>query len=95
VVERCNSLDAFKSPYYYGFIEGPKGFFIYQADSVMNALTTYLKNVRQEFTHIVWPTNRTAIAHTLVVVLIAIAIAVLVGISDYIFGAIVSHVVGG
>lgn len=55
---------------------------------------TYLKHVREEFTHIVWPTNRTALAHTLVVILIAVAIAIIVGVCDYIFGAIVSHIVG-
>lgn len=61
----------------------------------MNALTTYLKHVREEFRHIVWPSNRTAIAHTLVVVIIAAAITVIVGVLDYVFGNVVSHIVGG
>ena len=61
----------------------------------MNAITTYLKHVREEFTHIVWPSNRTAIAHTLVVLFIAVAITVLVGVLDYFFGSVVSHVAGG
>ncbi len=61
----------------------------------MNALTTYLHHVREEFKHIVWPTNRTAIAHTLVVVLIAAALAVLVGVLDYVFGLGVSSIIGG
>ncbi|MHB8660855.1 MAG: preprotein translocase subunit SecE [Minisyncoccota bacterium] len=56
---------------------------------------TYLKHVREEFAHIVWPTNRTAIAHTLVVIFIAVAITVLVGVLDYAFGSVVSHVAGG
>ncbi len=60
----------------------------------MNALTTYLKHVRDEFQHIVWPSRETAIAHTLVVILIALVIAVLVGVLDYLFGGVVSHVVG-
>lgn len=60
----------------------------------MNALTTYLRQVRAEFTHIVWPTRHTAIAHTLVVVVIALAITLLVGALDYVFGGIVSRVVG-
>lgn len=54
----------------------------------------YLKHVREEFAHIVWPSNRTAVAHTLVVIFIALAIAVLVGIADYVFGLLVSHVAG-
>jgi preprotein translocase SecE subunit len=56
---------------------------------------TYLKHVREEFAHVVWPTNRTALAHTLVVILIAISIAVLVGLLDYVFGLMVSRVAGG
>lgn len=56
---------------------------------------TYLKHVREEFTHIVWPSNRTAIGHTLVVIFIALFIAFAVGLFDYGFGLFVSHVVGG
>ncbi|HQT82842.1 MAG TPA: preprotein translocase subunit SecE [Candidatus Paceibacterota bacterium] len=56
---------------------------------------TYLKHVREEFAHIVWPTSRTATAHTFVVILISVAIAILVGILDFVFGLGVSHVAGG
>lgn len=56
---------------------------------------TYLKHVREEFTHIVWPTNRTALGHTFVVVFIAVIIALLVGLLDYTFGSVVSYVTGG
>jgi len=56
---------------------------------------TYLKHVREEFTHIVWPSNHTAIAHTLVVVGIAAVIALLVSILDYVFGLGVNYFVGG
>jgi preprotein translocase SecE subunit len=60
----------------------------------MHALITYLRHVRAEFTHVVWPSNRTALAHTLVVVLIAVVMTVLVGVADYVFGTFVSHIVG-
>lgn len=60
----------------------------------MTSPLTYLKHVREEFTHIVWPSNRTAIAHTLVVILIAIVISLLVGVLDYVFGSAVSSVTG-
>ncbi|MDO8231880.1 MAG: preprotein translocase subunit SecE [bacterium] len=56
---------------------------------------TYLKHVREEFAHIVWPTSRTAIAHTLVVIVIAVAIALIVSLLDFGFGQIVSRVAGG
>lgn len=55
---------------------------------------TYLKHVREEFAHIVWPTRRKAVAHTLVVIVIAAVIALLVTLLDYVFGGVVSRVVG-
>ena len=61
----------------------------------MTSPFTYLKHVREEFTHIVWPTNRTAISHTLVVIGIALAIAFLVALFDYIFGSVVKSIIGG
>lgn len=61
----------------------------------MHSLFTYLKHVREEFSHIVWPTNRTAIAHTLVVIFIAVVIALLVSALDFGFGQIVSRITGG
>jgi len=60
----------------------------------MTSPFTYLKHVREEFTHIVWPTSRTALAHTLVVIFIAVAIALLVGLLDFGFGFVVSHYAG-
>ncbi|OGG82439.1 preprotein translocase subunit SecE [Candidatus Kaiserbacteria bacterium RIFCSPLOWO2_02_FULL_54_13] len=60
----------------------------------MTSPLTYLKHVREEFTHIVWPTTRTAVAHTLVVIGIAVAIALLVGLFDYLFGSVVKSIVG-
>lgn len=61
----------------------------------MTSPLIYLKHVREEFAHIVWPTSRTALAHTLIVVVIGILIAVLVGVLDYAFSSVVSRVVGG
>lgn len=61
----------------------------------MTSPFTYLKHVREEFTHIVWPSNHTALAHTLVVIGIALAIAFLVGGFDYIFGSVVKSIIGG
>lgn len=61
----------------------------------MTSPLTYLKHVREEFAHIVWPTSRKALAHTLVVIFIALAIAFLVGLLDYIFGLVVSRIAGG
>ena len=61
----------------------------------MTSPFTYLKHVREEFAHIVWPTSRKAVAHTFVVIFIALAIALLVGLLDYVFGLGVSRVIVG
>lgn len=60
----------------------------------MTSPFTYLKHVRDEFAHIVWPTTRTAVAHTLVVIAIAAVIALFVGLLDYAFGSVVSRIIG-
>ncbi len=60
----------------------------------MHALTTYLRNVRAEFVHIVWPSNRTAISHTLVVVLIALFVAIFIGVFDFLLRTGVNAIVG-
>lgn len=60
----------------------------------MTSPLAYLKHVREEFTHIVWPSNRTAIAHTLVVICIALTIAFIVGFFDYVFGSAVKSIIG-
>jgi preprotein translocase SecE subunit len=68
--------------------------FLFANNTLMNALTTYLKHVRAEFTHIVWPSRQKAISHTLVVVLIAAIITVLVGLLDLVLSGVVGRVVG-
>jgi len=88
-----NILDARGAIYYASNIESPQGFFIYRT-SFMTSPFTYLKHVREEFTHIVWPTTKTAVSHTLVVIFIALAIALLVGLLDYVFGLVVSYFAG-
>jgi preprotein translocase SecE subunit len=60
----------------------------------MNALTSYLRHVREEFAHITWPTPREAIAHTLMIILVSAIVAVMVGLLDYAFTSAVSSVVG-
>ena len=61
----------------------------------MTSLFTYLKHVREEFAHIVWPSNHTAVAHTLVVVAIAAVITLVVALFDYVFGLGVNRLILG
>ena len=56
-------------------------------------LITYLKHVREEFAHIVWPTTRTAVGHTFVVIFIAIIMAIIVAALDYVFSGFVTGLI--
>lgn len=58
----------------------------------MNSLVTYLKNVRAELTHVVWPRPRTAIMHVALIVLITIIVALLVTGLDYVFSSVIQRV---
>jgi preprotein translocase SecE subunit len=59
------------------------------------ALITYLRHVREEFTHITWPSTREAVGHTLMILLVTAIVAVMVGLLDYAFTSAVSSVIGG
>lgn len=59
----------------------------------MKTLFTYLKNVRAEFAHVVWPTRRATIAHTLLLILISAVVALFIAALDYIFTFIVGKLV--
>ena len=54
----------------------------------------YLKHVRTELSHVAWPSTHTAIAHTLVVIGIALVLALIVGVLDYLFSGAVSRLIG-
>ncbi|MFZ1987870.1 MAG: preprotein translocase subunit SecE [Minisyncoccia bacterium] len=56
-------------------------------------LLTYLKHVRAELAHVVWPDTRTAIAHTLLVIVLGAAVALLVGGLDTFFTSVVTRAI--
>ncbi|HVW71885.1 MAG TPA: preprotein translocase subunit SecE [Candidatus Paceibacterota bacterium] len=56
-------------------------------------LFTYLRNVRAELVHVVWPDARTAFSHTLIIIGIAAFVAVFIGVLDYAFTHLVNLVV--
>mgnify|MGYP003395568455 CR=1 FL=1 len=60
----------------------------------MTALISYLKHVRVELAHVAWPSTRTAVSHTLVVIFITIVLALWVGLLDYLFTMAVGFVIG-
>ncbi len=50
----------------------------------MNALVTYLKNVRAELTHVVWPSRRQSLTHVALIVVISILTALFIAALDYV-----------
>lgn len=59
----------------------------------MNALVTYFRGVRSEFSHIVWPTPRRAITDMLAIILISAVTALLIAGLDYAFTGAVNYIV--
>jgi preprotein translocase subunit SecE len=53
----------------------------------------YFKNVRAEMKHVSWPSQRLTIAYTIVVIVISLAVAVYLGLLDYVFSAIIKQII--
>ncbi len=60
----------------------------------MNSFISYLKNVRGELSHVVWPSQRTAISHVVLIVLISAFAALFITGVDYVFTHGVGKVLG-
>lgn len=61
----------------------------------MNAFVTYLKNVRGELTHVVWPDRMQALYHTILIIVISAVLAVAIAGLDYLFTNLVGYLIGG
>ncbi len=59
----------------------------------MKNLFTYLKNVQGELKHVVWPTPRQALLHTLIILLISAGVAVFIGVLDYLLTSLVALII--
>jgi preprotein translocase SecE subunit len=51
----------------------------------MNSFTSYLRNVRAEMEHVVWPSQKQAITHVALIMGISIFTALLISGLDYAF----------
>jgi len=51
----------------------------------MKSFFSYLKNVRGELDHVVWPKPRTAVGHTILIIIISAATAAFIALLDYLF----------
>ena len=54
----------------------------------ISSLTQYIKDSRTELKKVTWPTRKETINHTLLVVAFSLAVAVFLGIADYILSEI-------
>lgn len=61
----------------------------------MSSLVTYLKNVRTELDHVVWPRPRTALIHVALIVVITIIVALIVTGFDYVFSHVIERYING
>ena len=59
----------------------------------MNSFISYLKNVRAELQHVVWPKPRQAMVHTVLIIVISVTVAVFVGLIDAGFTHVVASIV--
>ena len=53
----------------------------------------YFKEVRAEMKHVTWPSRRLTIVYTLVVIAISLGTAVYLGLLDYLFSAVIKHLI--
>ncbi|MDE1874654.1 MAG: preprotein translocase subunit SecE [Patescibacteria group bacterium] len=58
-------------------------------------LTDYIKDTRGEMKHVNWPTRNQAINYTLLVIGISILTAIILSVSDSVFGLGLQHFVIG
>ncbi len=49
------------------------------------SITTYFKETREEFKHVNWPTRKQAIAYSIAVIVISLAVAYFLGAFDSLF----------
>ena len=56
----------------------------------MNRFITYVKDTRAEMNHVNWPTRQETINYSAMVIMVSIATAILLGISDFVFSRLLT-----
>lgn len=56
-------------------------------------LIEYIKDTRGEMKHVSWPTKKQAIAYTLLVVVISVAVALFLGLADFSFSRLLEKII--
>ncbi len=54
------------------------------------SLITYIKETRVEMTHVNWPTREQTIRFTVLVIIVSLATALLLGVSDFVFSKLLT-----
>ncbi len=52
--------------------------------------TEYIKDTRAEMNHVNWPTRQQTVRFTTLVVIVSIAVAALLGVSDFVFSKLLT-----
>lgn len=60
----------------------------------MKSFVTYLKNVRAELGHVVWPNNRVAAGHVVLIILVSALVAAIIAALDLGFTLGVERIIG-
>ncbi len=53
-------------------------------------ITEYIKDTRAEMSHVNWPTKAETTRFTALVVVVSLATAILLGVSDFVFGKLLT-----
>jgi len=58
------------------------------------SLFSYLRNVRAEMQHVVWPSHKQTLQHVGVIVFISVVMALITAAFDFGFGRILARIIG-
>lgn len=56
-------------------------------------MMNYLRDVRAEMKHVSWPSRSLTVVYTIVVVVVSVAVAIYLGILDYLFRLAVEQLI--
>lgn len=56
-------------------------------------ITEYIKDTRNEMSHVTWPTRKQAIIYSVAIIFICIVVAFVLGLFDYIFASLLTLLV--
>ncbi len=61
----------------------------------MKSFFTYLRNVRGELAHVVWPDRNQAMVHTVLIIFVSAIVAIYLSGLDYVFTGVVDRIITG